>query len=209
MTLPVMQNLTQLIGLNGNLPIVNKDAFAAIIANCLTSLSANAVVWKLDPQPFIGDTDRARIVLDVFSIMGDGWDERRRVYGLPGYPPNAYVTVMLGNRIVHVTVRAEAFDKSVEAAELVDQVRSNIFSDDNNAALNAINLAWVDAEAAVRMDYHVDERAVNCAVADFTFNGIAQHVSGIAIDGNVPGLGTGPTWIETVNTDNEIPGETS
>jgi hypothetical protein len=105
-------------------------------------------------------------------------------------------------------MRAEVFDANAEAAELIDAVRSNIFSDFSNNALNAINLAWVNSESAVRTSYVVDERVVNCAIADFTFGGIAQHVSGIAIDGNPPSLpGAGPTWIEYVNdTSNDIPG---
>jgi hypothetical protein len=104
-------------------------------------------------------------------------------------------------------MRAEAFDAGAQAAELIDQVRSNLYSDDSNDALNAINLAYVEATAAVRVSYRVDERIVNAAIADFTFAGIAQHVSGIAIDGNAPAVHTGPTWIQYINdVNNDIPG---
>lgn len=202
--------IAQLVGLQANKPVLDTAGFAAVVASCLTTLSPNAVVWKTDPEPFVGDQDRARIELDLFSMTGVAWDERRRVYDLPGYPANAFVTVLLGNRTLIVTVRAEAFDASVQAAELIDQVRSNLYSDDSNDALNAINLAYVEATAAVRVSYRVDERVVNCAIADFTLAGIAQHVSGIAIDGNAPAVHTGPTWIQYINdVNNDLPGTLS
>jgi hypothetical protein len=200
-------DISQLVGLNANKPVLDKAGFAAVIASCLTSLSPAAVVWKNDPQPFIGDQNRARVVLDLFSMTGLAWDERRRVYNLPGYPPNSFVTVLLGNRTLIITIRAEAFDASVEAAEIIDQIRSKLYSDASNDALNAINIAYVDSIAAVRVSYQVDERVVNAAIADFTFAGVAQHVSGIAVDGNVPGPGTGPTWIQTVDGNNIVPGD--
>lgn len=199
----------QLIGLQANKPVVDVAGFQAIVASCWGTGAPTATIWKTDTEPFIGDQDRARVVLDIFSIDGDMWDERRRVYGLPGYPANAYVTVLLGNRTVRIAVRAEAFDAHVQAAEIIDAIRSNLYSDDSNASLNAINLAFISAEAAVRVSYRVDERVVNCAVADFTFGGVAQHVSGVAIDGNVPTVGQDPTWIQTVNTNNAIPGTLS
>ena len=194
--------LLQLIGLNPNASVVNKPGLAAIVQSCLLNISPFGVLWKNDPQSFVSDQDRGRIVLDVFSIRGLAWDERRRVYGLPGYPANAFVTVLLGNRTVIVNVRAEGFDASVEAAEIIDQIRSNIYSDASVAALNAINLAYVSAEPAVRVDYKVDERVVNAALCDITFAGIAQHVSSVSIDGS----GDDVTTIATVNTDNTVPG---
>lgn len=197
---PQPPDITQLVGLDPNKPVLDKEGFAAVIQKCLQSISLNGVVWKTDPEPFVGDQDRARVVLDLFSMTGLGWEERRRVYGLPGYPSNAYVTVLLGNRTLTITMRAEAFDKSVEAAEIIDQIRSAMLSDDVVDALNAINIAFVSDGPAVRVDYAVDTRVVNCCIADFTFAGIAQHVSGVAIDGNVPTpFGTSPTWIETVD----------
>jgi hypothetical protein len=198
----------QLVGLDPNKNVLDKDGFSKIVAD-VTGLSENGVTWKTDPDPFIGDQDRARVVLDLFSMTGLGWEERRRRYNVPGYPANALVTILLGNRTLIITVRAEAFDKSVEAAELIDKLRSATLADDTIEDLNALNLAFVSASAATRVSYVVDERVVNAAIADFTFAGVAQHVAGIAVDDRVPARGTEPTWIETVNDNNEIPGELS
>lgn len=196
----VPADISRLVGLDPNKPVLDTAGFASVIAKCLVSLSPNAIVWKTASDPFIGDQDRARITLDLFSLRGLGWEERRRVYALPGYPANAFVTVMLGNRTLIITARADVYDKDAQAAELLDQIRSRMIDDDIIEALNAINIAFVSSHPATRVDYVVDERVVNCAVADFTFAGVAQHVSGIAIDGNVPvPFASDPTWIETID----------
>lgn len=174
--------------------VLDKAGFRAIIAG-LTGLSDGATRWALDPQAFISDQDRACVELRVFSITSLGVDEHRRDFGPPGYPSSSYVITEIGNRTLHITIRAETYDKGVEAAEVLDQIRTRIRAEAVRDQLNAINLAFVEAQPATMVSYQVDERVVSAAIADFTFAGIAQYVS----DPDAP-------YIETVNTDDIVPG---
>ena len=166
------------------MPVLDKDAFRTIIAG-LTDLSDGAVVWTLDPQPFVSDQDRARVVLQLFSLTSLGVDEHRRAYGPAGYPSNAFVTTEIGNRTLRITMRAEAFDKSVEAAEILDRIKTGIRAERVRDQLDAIAIALVDTGPATYVSYQVDERVVNAAIADFTFAGIAQHVTTEIPDGAI------------------------
>jgi hypothetical protein len=181
--------------------VLNKEGFRSIIAS-LTGLSDGATVWDLDPQPFVSPNDRAKVVLQLFSLTSLGVDEHRMAYGPPGYPANAMVTTEIGNRTLKITMRAEAFDATAEASEILDLIRTGVRADAVVAQLNAINIALVETGPATFVSYQVDERMVNAAIADFTFAGIAQQTSAIAIDGT-PALGG---YISTVNTNNAVPG---
>lgn len=186
--------------------VLDKEGFRAIVAG-LSGLSDAGTLWALDGQTMVGDQDRARVVLQLFSIAADvGWDERRRVYNQPGYPANAFVTTQIGNRTLKVTMRVESFDATIEASEILDAIRTGIYSDASNDAMNAINLAIVDIGQTTYFSYTVNERVVNAAIVDFTLAGIAQQVTGVAVDGALPKPGGTPTWIETVDGDNIIPG---
>lgn len=174
--------------------VLNKDAFRAIIAS-LTGLSDGATVWELDPQPYIGDQDRAKVYLQLFSMEALGVDEHRRAFNPGGYPPGSFVTTEIGNRTLKITIRAEVFDRGQEASELIDLIRTGIRAEAVTAKLNAINLAYVWSEQATNLRTRVDTRMVNAAVADFTFAGIASQVSDRQGD-----------YILTVNGNNQIPG---
>src|ERR1035438_9216731 len=107
--------------------VVDKVNLLAIIGG-LTDKSPAATTWGLDPQTIVGDQDRAQISLQVFSIMPLGVDEHRRTLsdGTDGYPVGTWWVLEIGSREVIINVRVEAYDFSVEAAELVDQIRTRI-----------------------------------------------------------------------------------
>lgn len=176
--------------------VVNKPALQAIIAS-LTGLSVPATEWGLDPNAFVGDTDRAKVQLTIERIEALGVDEHRRAYGPPGYPATAFVTTEIGQREIHINLYAECFDYSVEAAELIDLVRTGIRADAVTAQLNAINLAfeWMSTTTPIRQVRN--ERALNAASADIRFGGINSVVSG-----NENNTG----FIDVVNGANVVPG---
>ncbi len=182
-------------------PVLQREALRAIIGS-LTGLSDSATYWGIDPNSAIGDSDRAQVQLDLFSMSALAVDEHRRYLsdGTDGYSAGTYWTLEIGNRELVITVRAEALDKAVEAEEIIDQIRTSVRSDAVTAKLNAINLAFVWATKATRLPARIDSRAVNTAVADFEFAGIAQFVSSV-----IP-PGVGGDYIATVNTNNVVPG---
>jgi hypothetical protein len=185
--------------------VLDREKFREVIAGILNNacgLSRNATRWETDPRGMISDTDRADVSLEVFSMSALAVDEHRVVYNLPGQPANSLTTSEIGNRTIVITLRAEAFDKSVEASELIDAIRTGIRAETVTAQLNAINLAYVWSEQATRVRVTVDERVVNTAIADFTFAGIAQQVTSVVIDGS----GAEGGWIQTVDGNNIVPG---
>lgn len=178
--------------------VLDKDGLLAIIQQ-VSDLPVGSVFWSLDPNPAVSDTARAQVKLEVFDMYALGVDEHRRHVsdGTDGYPLNTFWTQEIGNRHVVINVRAEAFDKSVEAAEIIDRIRTLIRADATTAQLDALRLAYVWSEKAHRLPTAYDQRVVNAATADFTFAGIANIVSDVQ---NNQG------WIDTVNTTNLIPG---
>lgn len=185
-------------------PVLNKPGLLSVIQACVApyGLSPAAVSWALDPQAIIGDVDRAKVTLQVFGMKANGVDEHRYIYNDPAQPANSLETLELGNREVKVTVKVEAFDYEVEAAEIIDVIRTSIRTERNTLALNAISLAFIWAEEATPVRMVINEREVNVAVADFTFGGVAQQVSSVAVDGSDNDI----TWIQTVNGNNVVPG---
>ena len=175
--------------------VIDKEGLRKVIAS-LTDLSMNATRWDLDPEAFVSDQDRAAVILKVFR-MGHGVDvdEHRPVFDAPGYPANQLVITEMGERRFTITVRAEAYDKSVEAAEILDSIRTRIRSEASTEALNALSIALITTHDAIAVAYKVDERVVNTAIADFEFSGVASFVS----DTNAP-------FILTVNGNNVVPG---
>jgi hypothetical protein len=176
--------------------VVNKEAFQDVVRQ-LSGLSANAVYWENDGVPFVGDQDRAVISMTLKTLDAVAVDEHRRDLGPPGYPVTAFVTTEIGNREVFITLRAETFDKTVEAGELLDQIRTGIRAEGVRDQLNAISLAYEWSSKTIVMPTVVDQRIVSAAAADFRFGGIGQLVSSIQ---NNQG------WISTVNNTNTIPG---
>lgn len=176
--------------------VVDKEGLRTIIAS-LTDLSDYATSWDLDPERPVGDTDRAKVSLKLMSVHAIGVDEHRRVYNPPGYPAGSFVTTEIGNREIRVTVYAECYDATVEAAELLDQIRTRIRADAVTAQLNAINLALEWAEKTVMLPTVHDNRLVSAAACDFRFGAIASWVSSVTTAGD---------WIATVDGNNVIPG---
>ena len=176
--------------------VLDKAGFRAIIAS-LTGLSVPATEWGLDPNAFVGDLDRAKVQITLESMEATGVDEHRRALGPPGYPAASFITTEIGNRTLHVNLYAECFDYQIEAAELIDLVRTGIRADAVTAQLNAINLAFEWMSVTTRIAQVRNERALNAATADIRLAGINYIVSGNE---------TNEGWIETVNGNNIIPG---
>ncbi len=182
-------------------PVLDTEGLRRIFV-AVSDLSDSTTSWNTDGQNFTGDRDRARISLDLFSLQALAVDEHRRAYNLPGQPANSFTTTEIGNRTLVITVRAESYDGGAQAAELLDRIRTGIRAEVVRDALNEIGLAYVWSEQATRVQYVIDNRIVNCAVADFTFGGVAKQVSSVVVDGS----GSVGGYISTVNTNNTVPG---
>lgn len=179
--------------------VIDRDGLLAILGS-LTDKSPGATEWDIDPTSIVGDQDRAKVELTIFSIIPVGVDEHRRALsdGTDGYPAGTWYVTEIGNREVVVTVRARTYDRGAEASELVDQIRTRIRAEAVTARLDAIALAFQWAGNTVPQRTVEDNREVSVASADFKFGGIARWVS--VIDP------TGAGWIQTVNGNNVIPG---
>ncbi len=165
--------------------VLDKEGFRKMVGT-LHGLADTSTWWALDPDTFTADTDRAAVQLELISMRSLGVDEHRRFLsdGTDGYPAGTYWTLEIGNREFVIQVKVEAYDKSVEAAEIVDLMRTLIRSDAATAQLNALKLAYVWSEQTVRLPrLVVNDRDVNYASCDFTFAGIAAQVSSVVKPG--------------------------
>lgn len=181
--------------------VLNREGLQAVIAS-LTDLAPDATFWSIDPRPYVSDENRAQVLLTLEHVDQLGIDEHRRHVsdGTDGYPAGTFVTQEIGNRDFVVNVRAEVYDRAVEAAELVDQVRTRIRAEFVRDQLNALAIALVDVGQTIMLPTTYDNRVVSVAAADFTFAGIAQWVNTIAPN-------VGGDYIKEVNdAQNDVPG---
>ena len=153
--------------------VLNKAGLAAIIAS-ISGLSSHATEWEPDPNAYISDLDRAKVSLSLFGLQAVGVDEHRVTFNPPGYPTGSLVTTEIGNREVIVNVYAEAYDYTLEAAEIVDFIRTGIRADAVTAQLNSINLAFEWMAKTTKIPAVRNERALSAASADIRFGGIAR-----------------------------------
>jgi hypothetical protein len=178
--------------------VLDREGLRSIIAG-VSGLRDGAVFWANDPNPTVGDMDRAQVTLELFSMGALGVDEHRRYFNPPDQPPNSYETIEIGNRELVVTIRVETFDGGVEAAEILDAIRTGIRAEAVTAQLDAIALALEWAEKSTRVRNVIDNRVVSTAVADFRFGGVARQVSQVLTE-------TQGGFIESIDVDNQVPG---
>jgi hypothetical protein len=162
--------------------VLQKAAFVGILAP-LSGLSPGSHIWSKDPIPFISPLDAAVVYLTVRSIKTRGIDDLR---------PD----VTAGDRDLCVTIRAEAFNLSVEASEILNRILTGLQRPSTNLLLGNIGLSYMKNGGMAEISYQIDNRAVNAAIADVFFNGIINDFPGVDPSGN----------IATVNTNNIVPG---
>lgn len=172
-------------------PVVNKSGLQIIILGLSGLTQSTSVIWGLDPTPFISDVDRAMIYMKVRQFQPEGNDDTR--YSLSG---TTFTTEQCGQRVTVLTMRAEVYDQSLEASDLLETVRVGLRLPTTIVALNAINLAYVRCGPTQDVNYEIDNRVVNAATMEVWLNGIVDISSTQNNEG----------WIETVNSNNKIPG---
>jgi hypothetical protein len=186
--------------------VLDKEGFRSIIAGLASraNIADAGTHWAMDNDPMVGDQDRAKVTLDLTMLEALAVDEHRRTLsdGTDGYPAGTFETLEIGNRELIVNIRVEAYDASVEAAEIIDLIRTGIRAEAITAKLDAIRLAFVHASATTRLPTSYDTRVVSVASADFEFGGIASLTTVI-----LPGVGG--DYIASVDTNNSIPGTIS
>jgi hypothetical protein len=172
--------------------VLDHDAFAALIAT-LAGLNVTNVNWDpITPDFAMIDPESAtKITLSLFGLSALGVDEHRTEFEPPGYPAQALVTTEIGNREVTINMMVEVYDRGIEAAEIIDRIRTGIRAEASTASLDAMLLAleWVTPTTPLRMTR--EQRTVSAATADFRFGGIAQQVSAVK-------LGYG--WVDQIDS---------
>lgn len=180
--------------------VLNRAGLLSIVAS-LTGLSTAASEWRLDPNAFVGDTDQAKVQLLLTHFKAVGVDEHRYHVsdGTDGYEAGTWWVQELGNRDLIVQVSCESFAAGIEAAEIIDNIRTRIRAAAVTAQLNAIGLALEWMGPSVRRQLVVDQREVSAAAADLKLAAVANFVSLVILPD------VGGDFIETVNTTNVVP----
>lgn len=179
-------------------PVLAKDALLAIVGP-LTGLSQDAIVWGLDGQPAVNEVDNAIVRFVVRGFAGVGVDQTVRVYDST---TGANQSQQVGQRVLRIQVLCEAYDAGVEASEILDQLRTGLFTDDTTNATTAANLAFQRATGTVNVPTEYEERVVNAATFDL-------FLGGAAVTDLLPPRDGTPGWIATVNGNNKVPLTTS
>ena len=175
----------------GNLQVVNAGAIFKIgllpILAGLTGLRADSTTWLLDPDPYTSDADAALVRCKVRRIAPLGIDEHR-------YRADNTGTDETGNRDIVLTLRAECYDLSVEAGELLGRILTGLMFAATGDALEAIGLAYQKNSGITDLSHQVDNRVVNAASVDVWLNGVSNV--------STPDAGQ----IASVDTTNQVPG---
>ncbi len=174
--------------------IVDKVSFSALIA-ALAHVGPYSVFWTTDPNPPVSDLDRMLVELKLLSISSYlGTDEHLLEYNPPGYPPDTSIIQDIGNREVRIQVKVKTYDLALEAAEVMDLIRTGMRYQTTTTTLNGISLALEYIEQTVDLPTVAEDRAVSCCACDFMFGGIANQTSQIFLPG------VGGDFISTVNS---------
>lgn len=179
--------------------VVNKPALLAIILQCSGLQKSQSVFWYNDPNRTPNATDNATIKCRLRTYAGRGVDEVRYTYTPPSPGPENFDTTQVGQRDVVLSLVCEAWQKSAEAAEILDTVRTRLRRSDVRSSLLAINLALQTMDATIELPTTYDSRALSVASLDIHFGAIS--VDDLSTDTPADG----DTWIETVDGDNIIP----
>ncbi len=170
----------------------DRAGFLAFIQS-ISGLLPKSVVWAKDAQPFVSPTDGAIVKCTVKRLRSRMEDETRYTY-VPS--TGAFTESIYGVREIVVTIRVEQFNFQTEAVEILDKISTTMGLRSSDIALRAIGLSIQDTYDSIAATYTADNREVNMAQADFTFNVVAS-VEFTQIDQG---------WIDTINGDNVIPG---
>jgi hypothetical protein len=171
--------------------VLDRTGLQTLIAS-LASLDVSNVEWDPDPSAAMVSPESAtRVTLTLFGLSALGVDEHRVAFSPGGYPANSMVTTEIGNRDIIVNIMVEAYDLAIEAAEVMDRIRTGIRADASTATLNGLNLALVWMTRTTRVRMTAEQRAVSVATADLKLAGIAQLVSSVQV---------GAGWIDQIDS---------
>jgi hypothetical protein len=170
--------------------VLDRQGLLALIAT-LAGLPTTDVVFDPDPNPaMVSPESQVKVTLTLFGLAALGVDEHRLAFNPGGYPTNTLVTTEIGNRDLTVNVMVEAFDQGIEAAEIIDRIRTGIRADASTAVLNGLNLAFVWATKTTRIRTTREQRETSVATMDLMLAGIAQQVSAVQ---------TGFGWVDDID----------
>lgn len=163
----------------------------------LTGLLATSVVWEKDPEPFISPVDNAIVKLNLLSYSSRGIDDVTRTF-TSGMSP-FLTTVQQGLRSVNLQIKVEVYNKSSEAVEVLETIRTALKNLNNIYALNALGLALFSIGPTIDLPTHYDNRVVSVASMTISLGATSTYTETPSVDG----------WMDTVNTDDTVPGDFS
>lgn len=153
----------------------------------IADLPIAAVVWDLEPLPFLGQMGGGPgwwVQLSMKSIRAKGIDDQRYVYD-PVRQVNTLLQV--GYRLATVEVRVTSNSTQVPAFDTMEKIRRRLRSLTSKTAMQEIDIAMVDFDKSVDLPKDKDNRTASESVMTVTFSWLVTED---------PGDDTG-NWIET------------
>lgn len=166
----------------------------------LTGLLVTSVIWENDPNPFVSPTDNAIVKFKITSYGGRGIDDVIRTYtGPAGSDPAFLTTVQQGLRSFNLQVKAETYNKSSEAVEVLETLRMALRNLENINTLNGLGISLFNIGDTLDLPTHYDNRVVSAAIMTVYMGATNTYTQAPSLDG----------WVDTVNTDDFVPGDFS
>lgn len=167
------------------------------LCSLVTSLTGLQAVWITDPWPNLGAQPggiQAYVVLSATALAKLGIDQYRQQVDAQGHPT---ASAIVGNRNVTISMRCTSIDPQNEAFDLLDILRSKLWSFTTLKWKAANNVAIVRCPSLTPLPKStLDNRAASVAVLDVVF----------ALAANVVVTDDDGATIDTVNEGGPIAG---
>jgi len=158
-------------------------------------------VWAEDPRPMVSPTSKALITLSIH--MGDekGWEYERHYIPAQGQTPghNDFNLGITNTYVLNVRVEQFANSPGNKAWELANFIRRKCYRDDLHKELLAANIYFADYGSVTNLPTTYDTQVISCAYFEIQCWAVEADADPLLdrSEGD---------WIDTVNTDNVVPG---
>lgn len=144
------------------------------IAASLTGVARACCQWENDPRVM---HNGQLVLLRWVSEVGVGTDATDYAYAANADPLLEMTPTVTGNRVVVVQLDVEVHDQraAVNAHMIASRARTRLQWPSTQAALRALDLAFVKAEQVAVTDYELDGHLVSRRTMDLRFNALSTE----------------------------------
>ena len=184
--------------MSGGTTVFPKVAFLTALAGIL-NIPVARCIWAGDEEPVMGKPAPpfhwAYAVVDIRNRVPVGWDDMRQTAN----PDGSFSLLQVGRRVLTISVKLFSYTspRLISADDILEDMNSSIFDDDNRDVLNGMGLALEDIGAITPLPTTINARYISAAYTEMTIafavTRQAQVAGGNTTIGEVIGTGTNTT----------------